>query len=130
MIRLALIAGLLGLSQCGADETVAGYGGAGRVWTLTELNGAPFDARATLTFPEDGKISGQAACNGFSGPMTAPYPWFEVGDMIVTRMACPDLDKETAYLQALGQATQSEVADDTLILSNDDGLEMVFKAFE
>ncbi len=130
MLRLAIIAGLFGLGQCGKDETVAGYGGADQVWELTELDGTTFTATATVTFPEPGKIAGKAPCNTYVGKMDAPYPWFETGPLAATQMACPDLESETAFLTALGEMSLSEVSGDTMILSNEDGREMVFKASE
>lgn len=130
MLRLVFIAGLFGLGQCGNDETVAGYGGADRIWQLTEIDGTAFDATATVTFPESGKIAGKAACNSYSGKMDAPYPWFETGPLAATRMACPELASETTFLTALGEMSQSEVSGDTLILTNESGREMVFKASE
>jgi len=130
MLRMTFVIGLLGLGSCNADETVAGYGGADRLWELTELDGQPFDQRATLTFPETGKISGQAPCNRYFAAMEAPYPWFHAGPVAATRMACPELDAETAFLSALADMTQSEVSGDVLILRNDTGREMVFTASE
>jgi len=130
MLRLALIVGLFGLSQCGKDETVGGYGAAEQVWELIELDGATFAARATMTFPEPGKIAGQTPCNTYQGTMDAPYPWFETEQMTVTQRACPDLADETAFLTALDDMSLSEVSGNTMILTNETGREMVFKASE
>lgn len=128
MLRLAVIIGFFGLIQCDRDESVAAYGAAGQVWTLTELDGGAFTARATMTFPKPGKISGQAACNSYQGTMDTPYPWFDAQQIVTTRMACPDLAAETAFLAALADMTQSEVSGDTMILTNESGRVMLFKA--
>lgn len=128
MLRLALITALAGFSNCSRDETVAAYGGADQVWTLTEIDGADFGATATLAFPGAATISGQAPCNSYSGSMDAPYPWFEARDLAVTRRACPDLALETRFFEALQAMTLAEVSGGTLILSNDKGREMVFRA--
>jgi len=45
-----------------------------------------------------------------------------------TKMACPDLAAENLFFAALAEMTLSEVLGDTLLLSNDKGREMVFKA--
>ncbi len=119
---------LLTLANCRGDESVARYGGANTDWQLMELDGAPFDARATLRLGEDGEISGEAPCNRYFGTQTAPYPWFKAEKIGATRRACLELDRETTYLTALSEMTLSEVTGDTLILSNDAGREMVFKA--
>lgn len=128
MKRFALIAVVL-LTGC-KDETISGYAADGAVWQLETLNGRPFNARAILTFPEPGQIAGEAPCNNYFGKQTAPYPWFAVEGVASTRRACPDLQAESDFLEALGKMTLSEVAPTTLILSNDAGDEMVFKASE
>lgn len=129
-MRMLLLIALLGLDMCDRDETVAGYGAADKVWQLTELDGTPFAATATLSFPKPGQIAGEAPCNRYSGTMTTPYPWFDVGQVISTRRACPDLEAEDAFLGALSAMTEAEATGDTLILRNVAGREMVFRAAE
>ena len=129
-MRMLLLIALLGLDMCGKDETVAGYGAADKVWQLTALDGAPFVATATLRFPEPGQIAGEAPCNRYSGAMTTPYPWFDAGQVISTRRACPELAAEQAFLSALSAMSEAEVSGDTLILRNEAGREMVFTAAE
>jgi len=119
---------VLALAACRDDETVGAYGAADRVWDLVEIDGVTFRQRATLTFPENDQIAGNAPCNSYSGAMTIPYPWFEAGPLAVTRMTCPDQEAETRFFSALGDMTLSEVAGSTLILSNDDGREMLFQS--
>ncbi|KIN73946.1 META domain-containing protein [Sulfitobacter guttiformis] len=129
MKKLLLLSTLLTvLVACRSDETVRAYGAGDRIWTLKLLNDVPFPATATLTFPKTGEIAGQGPCNRYFGAMKVPYPWFDAGPIGSTRMACPDFEAETAFLQALEAATLSDVLGDTLILSNTEGLEMVFKA--
>lgn len=128
MTRLGALALVALLSACQGDETVAAYGAAGKTWHLTELDGVPFTARATVRFPEFGKIAGDGPCNRYSTSMTVPYPWFEAGTIQSTDMACPDLDAEHAFFAALASMSQSEVWGDTMILRTEDGQEMVFKA--
>lgn len=116
------------LAQCLRDETVAAYGAGDTLWVLRSIDGRDFGARATLTFPEPGGISGQAPCNRFSGRLDAPYPWFGLTGMSATSAACPDLSAESVFFAALEAMTQSEVSGDVLILRNDSGGEMVFTA--
>lgn len=119
---------LLLCTACRGDETLAAYGAGDKTWKLIELDGAPFTARATLTFPEPGRITGQAPCNRFNSTQNAPYPWFEMGEAMTTRMACPEMAEETRFLSALSAMTQSEVLGNSLILRNETGGEMVFEA--
>jgi heat shock protein HslJ len=128
MMRLVLILPLMALFQCDKDESVAAYGAADQSWALQEINGQPFEASAILRFPEEGRIAGNAPCNTYNGTLSAPYPWFEIQNLTATRAACAGLEAEGVYFAALLIMTQSEVSGDVLILRNEDGQEMVFKA--
>ena len=63
VIKAALAAVVLG--GCMGDETLTGYGAAGKLWRLQSIDGAPFSARATLEFPEQGQMTGQSALQQF-----------------------------------------------------------------
>jgi len=116
------------LSACVEDESIAKYADSDAEYQLTELDGTPFTATATISFPEAGKVTGQAPCNRYFADQSEAYPWFNVGAVRTTRMACPDLDTEAEFIAALRAMTLAEVAGETLILSNLDGRQMVFVA--
>ena len=129
MIRTtSLLISLMVIGACDRDETVRQYGAADKTWVLTELNGSPFSAETALSFQPQNRISGTGPCNVFTGRMATPYPWFGIENLAATKRICPDLAEETAFFNALSQATLSEVLGDTMILSNPDGLTMVFKS--
>jgi heat shock protein HslJ len=113
---------------CAGDETISGYADPETTYVLNELDGASFAARATITFPEQGRAAGEAPCNSWSAEQSAPYPWFSLGPIAATRRACPELTAEGAYLSALAAMTLAEVQGGILILSNEDGRELVFEA--
>ena len=127
-MRFAVLIFLTLLAACQADETVRAYGAAERVWTLVAIDEQPFDSTATLTFPDDETLAGKAPCNQYSTSMTVPYPWFEVGPIKTTKIACAELRNETEFLKNLRQMTLSEVLGKTLILRTSEGRNMVFKA--
>jgi len=118
----------LALSACKYDESISGYTNWNATWTLVELDGRPFTARATIAFPSKGKVTGQAPCNTFTSAQTVPLPWFKLGPILSTKMACPDIAAEQGFFQALEAMTIAEVLGDTMILSTEDGREMVFKS--
>lgn len=124
---LSILPALILASACVGDETVRAYGGADKTWVLESLDGEAFDVHATLTFPEPGRIAGQAPCNAYTGKMEAAYPWWETSGLIATRMACPEMRAESAFLAALAAMTEAEVLGDTLILRGGKSREMVFK---
>ena len=118
MKTLAFITALA-LTACQKDETISGQTSATDTWHLTQLNGDPISTRITLTFPEEGRIAGQAPCNTYFASQTAPLPWFEVKAIAATKRACPDLKLETIYFQTLEKMTLIERTGDALLLSTD-----------
>lgn len=118
---LSLLFFLLGLAGCLRDETVTGY--AAGVWQLQHSQ----TAQITLDLTAHGQISGRGPCNSYSATQTAPYPWFEPGPIASTRVACPDLAIEQAFLAALSLMQLAEVAGPVLLLSNDSGETLEFR---
>ncbi len=83
---------------------------AGTEWVLTDLAGTPAlpDRKATLVFPEAGRVAGNGSCNRFTGALTITGDAVKIGPLASTRMACVDDNvskQEDAYLKALGDAT-------------------------
>ena len=80
----------------------------GSSWLLEDLGGNALNdtSHATLTFPETGKVAGNASCNRFFGPAKLTGDQIALGPLASTRMACPEpaMRQETAYLQALQNA--------------------------
>lgn len=109
-------------------DGAAQYGGTETTWRLVELDGAPFTARATLAFPKRGRIGGAAPCNGYGADMVASYPLFRAERLVTTRADCPALDEERAFLHALEAVSRATRDGDTLLLTDGDGREMLFKA--
>ena len=89
--------------------------------------GKPVSAHVTISFPEQGQITGQAPCNRYFAAQEAPLPWFKTGPIASTKMACPDLEIESLYFQTLSRVTLAEVQGDDLILSDGDGALLVYK---
>ncbi len=119
---------VLALGGCLADETISGYAPEGAIFALQSIDDKPFDASATISFPAQGRVAGQAPCNSYSAMQTVPYPWLKVEAIAVSKRACRDLVAEQTYFAALSGMTLSEVSGTTLILSNDAGRKMVFTA--
>lgn len=122
-----MVAGVLALSGCLRDETIAGFVDSAVTYHLVEMDGAAFAQRATIAFPEPGRVTGKAPCNSYFAIQSVPYPWFALEGIGATRMACPDLPAEAAFFDALEGMTLAEVSGATLILSNSLGRQMVFE---
>lgn len=126
MTRFTQILALSVLCACNTDETLTAYAAEGVNWSLVEINGQPFDAKAALRLGENGAVSGQAPCNSFGAELTVPYPWFELGPIRATKRACPDLAAESAFFNALSTMTLAEANGPYLFLSNTEGGQMIF----
>lgn len=123
----APLAACLGLTAC-ADETLSAYADRAATYHLVEIDGAATGDAATIRFPEQGRIAGRGPCNAFTARQVAPYPWFKLADLSATERACPALDAEAAFFDALSAMTIAEVSGPTLLLSNEAGRTLFFLA--
>lgn len=85
-------------------------------WTVTHINAVPITDRAnpTMTFDDDGTLSGDASCNNYSTTYVVEGDTVGLGPAIATtRKACvPEInDQETAFLAVLDQITSAPDAD-------------------
>ncbi len=97
----------------------------GGTWQVRNINGAAVgdEAKSTLQFGNDGRVSGRGGCNGYSGTVEISGASMIIGQLISTKMACapPAMNQETDFLAAL-QATRSYRMDGmTLVLSDATG---------
>ena len=97
-------------------------------WRLVELGGTPVPAGTDSTrhpslrlVAEGRKVQGSAGCNRMMGSYELTDSSLKFGPLATTRMACPSLQDEQAYLKALGATTRYEVAGSTLALFGPDG---------
>lgn len=136
----SLLAGVVlavALAACGSDDGGSGDGGAGQVstdpselvgptWTLDEATRGAIaedvdqvDADVTLTFADDGTVSGGSACNTYSGPYEAGDDGsMSLGPLASTQMACDEaiMALEANYLQTLDQVSSFAIEEGRLIL--------------
>jgi heat shock protein HslJ len=76
------------------------------------------DSRATLAFPEAGKVAGNGSCNRFTGAAELNGKAIKLGPLASTRMACMGeaSTQETEYLKALEGAQRFEAKEGKLYL--------------
>src|SRR5690606_5307243 len=93
----------------------------GRQAVVSVLNGT----RLSIGFPADGKASGFAGCNRFSGTFESQGTSLSFGPVATTRMACasPDgiMEQEQAFLKALETVSIVRFEGDRLELRTRDG---------
>ena len=88
------------------STTPAAVSGEGRA---ADVNGVPIVGTRplTLTLGSDGRATGNAGCNSFSGPYnTRSDDRIDIGPLAVTRMACEPqiMEQEARYLSILEDA--------------------------
>jgi copper homeostasis protein (lipoprotein) len=95
----------------------------GTVWRLVELVGRPMPARPDsarapgFTLLVDGhKVQGSAGCNRMTGTYQLTGTSLKFGPLATTRMACPAMDVEQAFLLALDGTTRYEIVGSSLTL--------------
>ncbi|AXY75334.1 META domain-containing protein [Paraflavitalea soli] len=96
-----------------------------RYWKLVELNGKPVLVDSTfikephIVLKDAGnRITGNGGCNGFSGTFeVGPLNGITFSKMVSTEIACPQLDLESQFLNALQLADNFTISADNLVLN-------------
>jgi heat shock protein HslJ len=103
---------------------------AGSEWQLVELQGEAVAGEITLTFGEDGAISGSGGCNTYGGSYTVGDGRLTLSQLYSTEMACLEenlMAQEMAYLQALQSAASYEMTtEDQLVVTLMQGESLIF----
>lgn len=99
----------------------------GKEWKLVTLNGeaialdTSFNKEPHIIFDrENNKVTGNGGCNGFGGNLALTgADGIGISDIISTQMACPNLDLEQRFIEALRNARHYHVDGNTLVLHNE-----------
>lgn len=108
------------------SATLGGAQDSDTIWKLQTIDGAAYEARATLTFPAPAQIAGTTPCNSFFGVQTRPMPGFHADRLGITQRMCMNFRQEAEFITALRDMTFSEFDGNRLVLRNEEGREMVF----
>ena len=104
----------------------------GTEWQLVQLGGVtytPETERFTLLFGEENHLSGIGACNRISGSYTAGEKnALSIGPLAATRMACPGMEREMEFFEAVESTTRYDMDGEMLLLLDGDTLKAVFQA--
>ena len=92
-------------------------------WRLSALGDEIVDANSEqqpyLTLDSDGKVHGNAGCNGLNGSYQHDDNSLSFGPIATTRKACPEMEGEQAFLQALKAASGYRIDGELLTLFDD-----------
>lgn len=96
----------------------------GSRWKIVSIDGRPVSGDTYFLDFEEGRLSGQAGCNRFSGPYSEVRPSLRPGPMVSTRMACaaPLMENERRALHILsGPLRMAFPTGDVLLLAGRGG---------
>jgi len=105
----------------------------GTAWLAREIGGQPVAdsrVRSTMAFVEARRVSGEAGCNQYFGPVSVDANAISVANLAATRMMCPDaqMDQEQRFLQALSAAKRlSLTGDGQMLLIYADGPDPIMR---
>jgi heat shock protein HslJ len=97
---------------------------AGRRWVLTEMKGVPVQLSggrrdAYLNFDAvEKKFIGNGGCNQVSGNYSLEKKNIRFGEVISTKMSCPDIEFENTFLSTLNSIDHFEQRGNDLLLKN------------
>lgn len=96
------------------------------IWVPLEIDGVavPEGAGLSLTVHFDGKVEGTTGCNRFTGTVELDAGVMQFGPLAVTEMACLEperMEREAAWLKALGEVRAFVAAPEGLWLQREDG---------
>ena len=127
---------LLAMTACGGSQKKA-LPLEGTTWKLAKMEAIPakaIDAEAdffTMQFSAaDTLVSGRTNCNRFFGRYELKGKKLEFENMGMTRMACPDMQYEDAFVKMLDDVDRFEIKGSELTFFDDDKSLAVFKAVE
>lgn len=136
LMKIAAVAILLtitvGCCNCRAFQKKNHQPLIGTEWQLIQLGEqqmTPTQDKFNFTLGADQRVSGIGACNRLMGSYTTGEKnAIKFGPFASTRMACPDLDKEAAFTQALESVTRYDMDGSMLLLLDGETLKAVFQA--
>lgn len=133
---VAAVALLFAMTACGGAQKNA-LPLEGTMWKLSEMKGIPataIDAEAdafTLQLnPADTMVAGRTNCNRFFGRYELKDARLSFGNMGMTRMACPDMTYEEAFVKMLSEVDRYAVEGKELKLYGEDRPLATFRAVE
>lgn len=96
------------------------------IWVPLEIDGVavPEGAGVSLEISFDGRVEGTTGCNRFTGRAEMDAGVLEIGPLAVTEMACLEperMEREAAWLQALGEVRGFVASPEGLWLRREDG---------
>jgi len=97
------------------------------IWVLEEMEGKKVDREKDFNgsdlpymelYTNENRFSGFSGCNRMTGSLYFEWDVLRFGQVASTRMACPNMEQEGKFLEALQSVTQYAMENNRLYLSN------------
>ncbi len=133
LLAAALLAA--GITGCGTSPgpDARAIDLAGTSWLLTHVDGEPlpsdFAPRELISLRFSGhepSVNGFAGCNRYGGPYEQDGADLRFARLRATRMACPELEWEHRFLQALQEVTSHGLREGRLVLRSNERERLAF----
>jgi len=137
VLIVAAIAAVLVVAGCAyrGPKTEPGPGTSliNTYWKLGSIDGVALDPptgrkEAHFILRPDYRVTGFGGCNTFNGNWEMEADHLAIGPLMATRMACPEMDLEHAFLAALDGDVITEIESEMLTITGSNGTELVFQA--
>jgi len=133
IVRVLAAAGaVIGLAACSLTNDATDVQAErlyGRTWIAEEVGGQPVSAgvEPSLVVEADGKVSGNAGCNGYFGSVIIVGDAMSFGNLGSTRKACaePAMSQEGRLLSALDSTRGYQLRNGDLVLLDGAGAALV-----
>lgn len=117
-LALACAAAASGPLACAAPPATLPVGSA---WQIERLGADPVIVAApgrspSIEWGPAERVSGSTGCNRFSGQWSQAGDTVTLSRLVTTRMACPDMDLERRFTEALSQVARWRMIDGRLEL--------------
>ena len=88
------------------------------IWSNGSEMSPPQEHNATIAFLKDSQMAGDTGCNRFFGNFTATEDKLEFNNIGSTRMMCPQMQFESAFLSTIENTASYNVSKDQLVLKD------------
>lgn len=91
------------------------------IYTDGNATEPPQDHNASIAFLKDSKIAGETGCNRFFGEYHSKGNSLKFDKVGTTRMMCPQMQFETAWLETISKTNSFEMDNGQMILKDSTG---------
>jgi heat shock protein HslJ len=123
LVPVLILAGCVSPGSPGFGSTTPDL--AGTRWVVASIDGrSPSGSALTADFGNDGRVSGDAGCNSFTGPFIQTGSKVQFGELLSTRRACVDdvrQRQETRLLNILRGPTTLKLSRSRLTVRGEAG---------